>query len=136
MNSNRAAREAAYLEEQKRYDVRRAHGNIQESLSQISREERFQAATRQKKAGITDPAKSGFARDLPPEREVALARIWESGQNGKRLYVRIGKGLAVLSWQDVIELSKREDIERLAEVLTQGLTLKEARQKKATLINQ
>jgi hypothetical protein len=105
---------------------RRAYKSNAEALLEIAAIERGEAFVRQKEAGIEKPARTNFARDLDPEKEWAMGRIWLAGPRSKQLYIKISKGLATLSWPDVFELAARDDIEALAGGLTGGMTLAEA----------
>ena len=99
-----------------------------EILAEIGREEQQDAALRQKRAGITEPIKTGFQRDVDPELEEMLENIWHAGPCARELYVKISKGLATLTKEDVLAIGARglAEIERLAPYLVKGATLKEA----------
>jgi hypothetical protein len=132
-----ADRRAAFVADQERFQERleedRARKSIHAGLAEVVRIERYEAAQRQKRVGIETPARTDFVTNPDPEKEEAMDRIWEAGPKGKRLYIKIAKGLATLTWPDVIKLSGRADIEALADRLADGLTLKEVISRKATL---
>jgi hypothetical protein len=101
---------------------------LHEALREIGQRERAEAYERQQKAGIKNPIKTDFLRGDDVELEEALSKIWESGENAKRLSVKIGKGLTCLTRDDVCELGQLscEEIEYVADDLIKGKTLKEA----------
>jgi len=101
---------------------------LMEAMAEIGREERQDAQLRQKRAGITKPVKTGFQRDLDPELDEMLENIWHGGTNSRQLYIKIGKGLATLSRDDVFVIGSRRlaEIEALAVYLVKGSSLKEA----------
>jgi hypothetical protein len=78
-------------------------------------------------AGITQPLRTGFRRDLDPELKTALVELWAIGPRSRDLYLKIGKGLASLSRADLILLLASrtpEEIESLAGELASGGTLR------------
>src|SRR5215471_3107604 len=101
---------------------------LMEAMAEIGREERQDAQLRQQRAGITKPVKTGFQRDLDPELDEMLENIWHAGPRARELYVKIGKGLATLTREDVFVIgqSKLAEIETLAPHLVKGASLKEA----------
>ena len=101
---------------------------LMEAMAEIGREERQDAELRQKRAGITKPIKTGFQRDVDPELDEMLENIWHAGPRARELYIKIGKGLATLSRDDVFVIGSRRlaEIEALAVYLVKGSSLKEA----------
>lgn len=106
----------------------RAQKSLQESLAEVARVERYQARERQKEAGITNPVKTGFKNTGDAELDEALAEIWAAGLESKKLYVKLGKGLASLERADVVALGRlcASEIEALAPALAEGLTIRQA----------
>jgi len=106
----------------------RAQKSLIEQLHEVRQQERAEARARQKKAGIKNPIQTGFSRDLDPEVDGAMERIWQAGQWARKLYVSISKGLASMTRADVLALAqcKPAEIEAVAPALVRGLTLREA----------
>jgi hypothetical protein len=101
---------------------------LSEALADIARVERGEAMRRQDRAGIKGAIRTNFLHNGDTELEAALAKVWAAGDPGKKLYVRIGKGLVCMTREDVVALVflTCEEIEAVAGDLIAGKTLKEA----------
>ena len=99
--------------------------NLKSQLAEIAKVERDRVKERQFFAGITKPLKTGFRRALDRELDAALETLWRSGPRSRDLYIKIGKGLAAMTHEDlfcVVSLIPK-GIEALAPSLTNGKSL-------------
>jgi hypothetical protein len=107
--------------------TRELHWSYWKELVEISRFERAQAKVSQERAKIFRPLKTGFQNDLDPEVTIALTKLWETGPQSRDLYVKIGKGLAAMTRDDLITLIESrtpEEIESLTGELAKGWSLR------------
>jgi hypothetical protein len=79
--------------------------NLKSRLAEIGKIERDQAKERQFFAGIAS-VRTGFRPHPDPKIDTALNRIWQSGPNGRALYVKIAKGVTLLTANDVLALGE------------------------------
>jgi hypothetical protein len=77
--------------------------NLKRQLIEVGNAERDRSKERQFFAGIT-PVRTDFFPHPDPKINIALSRIWQSGPNGRALYVKIAKGLTLLTANDVLAL--------------------------------
>lgn len=110
--------EGTYSQPQPERAVRKS---LAYELSEVSRAEREGATKRQKEAGITKPICTGFMRQTE-ELDKALAYLWACGPWARRLYVKIGKGLATMTVADLYNLCEYQPghVELLAPRLVEG----------------
>ena len=101
---------------------------IMDEVSELGRLERTQAREKQFIAEIKNPLKTGFRRNSDSELDAAFETLWHSGPRSRDLYVKIGKGLATMTREDLFCLLAEplERIETLASALTAGMTLQQA----------
>jgi hypothetical protein len=95
-------------------------------LSELVRLERTEATERQAIAEIKNPLKTEFRRNpYDPELDKALDKLWKTGPKSRDLYVKIGKGLAAMTREDLFFLMRQtpERIEASAPLLTRGMIL-------------
>jgi hypothetical protein len=98
------AEKRAFVERLERQRTERAYQSIYTQIIEIGRQER---ETARLKAELTDikPVRTGFKPHPDPKIDAALDQIWQSGPNGRALYVKIAKGLTLLTERDVCALA-------------------------------